>query len=166
MWQSHEQAAIVPTSGDIMPKQLVPRRPKSVADDNATKLKKYPQYEAAAKQLVAQHRQSKEEPLHLAIYYAPKRHSGDVFLFEVMDGFGGDQVDPDKKLFEFSYGSTAGFPLPPSRNLRLILTNPTEFREAARANWKAVAELRDSRRRDVAQTIFADAVGRRLVELL
>jgi hypothetical protein len=165
MWQSHKQAAIVQISGEIMPKQLAPRRPKSLVDGDGEKIR-YPQYEDPVRNLVVQHRHSKERSLHLAIYYAPKRHPGDVFLLEVIKDFGGGRVDPGREIFEFVYGSTVAFPLPPSRHLRLVLTNPTEFRKAAKGNWKAVVELRDSRRRRVAQTIFADAIGRRLVELL
>src|SRR5450432_3630103 len=132
-----------------MPK-LTARHPKSSADNGATKFK-YPHYLAAVRHLVAQHHKIKEEPLHLAVYYAPKRHPGDVFLLEVIGGFGGEHIDPEKKLFEFSYGSTSGFPLPNSRNLRLVLTNPPEFREAVHANWRALVELREAKRRKATQ---------------
>jgi hypothetical protein len=124
-------------------------------------LLKYPHYLQAVRSLVAQHKRL-DEPLHLAIYYAPKRHPGDVFLFEVIDRFGDRRVDPDNRIFELSYGSTPGFPLPPGRNLRLILTNPTEFRAAADAKWKAIVELKESNR----HVLFADQRGRKLLRLL
>ena len=146
-----------------MPKQLIAPGPRSAG--HPSRLLKYPHYLEAVKSLVAQHKQL-DEPLHLAIYYAPKRHPGDVFLFEVIDRFGDRGVDPDNKLFEFAYGSTAGFPLPPNRSLRLILTNPTEFREAAKANWTAIAELKESKRRGALNVIFADQLGRKLAGLL
>jgi len=66
----------------------------------------------------------------------PGRARRDIFLFEVIDGFSGDAVDPDGKLFEFGYGSTPAFPLAPGTSLRMILTNPTEPEEAARHGWK------------------------------
>lgn len=46
-----------------------------------------------------------------------------MFVFEVIDRFGGDTIDPGDKLFDFGYGSTPGFPLPPEASLRMILTN-------------------------------------------
>ena len=45
--------------------------------------------------LVEEHKQLHDEPLLLAIYYAPKRNPNDVFLFEVVENFGG--VRPRKK---------------------------------------------------------------------
>lgn len=130
------------------------------------KAQKFPAYLSAVKSLVDQHRKLKHEPLHLAIYYAPKRHVNDVFLLEVIDRFGDKSVDTQKKLFELSYGSTPGFPLPENRNLRLVLTNPAEFQVAAREKWKSFLELKDANEREAAEILYLDPLGRKLAELL
>src|SRR5438874_7555383 len=73
----------------------------------------YPDYKEAVQKLVKQHRKLRKEHLHLAVYLAPpKRAKRDIYLFEVIDDFGGGRTDPEKKLFTFAYGSTPGFPLP------------------------------------------------------
>src|SRR5947209_10809937 len=101
----------------------------------------YPEFEAQVRQLVEQHRKSKGERLRLAVYFSPpRRGKHDIFLFEVIDGFGGDTIDPENKLFEFGYGSTPGFPLPPGASLRMVLTNRTEFHHAVEHDWKAARE--------------------------
>jgi hypothetical protein len=145
-----------------MPK-LITRRIASPTNGGAAK---YPQYLAAVKRLVEQHRKIKDEPLHLAVYFAPKRNPRDVFLFEVIGGFGGEHIDPEKKIFEISFGSTAGFELPPSRHLRLVLTNPVEFAKAVQGKWKGVMELKEAKHRGTAQIVFRDAMGREFWELL
>jgi len=96
------------------------------------------------------------------VYFAPRRAKRDIFLFEVIDGFGGDAVDPERRLFEFAYGSTPAFPLRPGTNLRMILTNPTELEEALRDDWIGVGELRAARKAGRATVIYADARGKRL----
>jgi hypothetical protein len=127
----------------------------------------YPEFEEQVRELVDQHRKLKNEPLHLAVYFAPvRRDKRDVFVFEVIEGFGGGEVDPDGALFEFGYGSTPGFPLPAEVNLRMVLTNPTEFQNAIDNDWKGVQELRAARKAGHAIVIHADAVGKRLWTLL
>src|SRR5437764_10877397 len=94
----------------------------------ATTIETYPDFLDQVRQLVQQHRAMKQEPLRLAVYYAPlRRAKRDIFLFEVIEGFGGDEVDSEGKLFEFGYGSTPAFPLPPGTTLRMLLTNPAEL---------------------------------------
>ncbi len=108
-----------------------------------------------------QHRALKHEPLRLAVYFAPpRRGKGDIFLFEVIDGFGADGVDPDHKLFEFGYGSTPAFPMRDDLTLRMILTNPTELRVAIRDHWKGIEKLRAARDAGRSTVIYADAIGR------
>jgi hypothetical protein len=148
-----------------MVKQPTARTATLTATSRSTGSPRYPHYLRDVERLVDQHKKL-DEPLHLAIYYAPRRHPGDVFLFEIIDRFGDQRVDPDKKLFEFSYGSTPGFPLPNNRSLRLVLTNPREFGFAAKHNWKAIRELRESSRRNAVKVIFYDRLGRKLLELL
>jgi len=123
----------------------------------------YPEFEQRVRDLAQQHRRLKKERLRLAVYFAPPRRAKrDVFLFEVIDGFGGDIVDPDRRLFEFGYSSTPAFPLDPGTSLRMVLTNPTELDQAVRDDWKGIQELRAARQADQATVIYADATGRRL----
>jgi hypothetical protein len=123
----------------------------------------YPEFLDEVRQLVQQHRALKEEPLRLAVYFAPpRRGKGDVFLFEVSDGFGGDEVDAEGKLFEFGYRSTPALPLPAGVTLRMVLTNPAEFRTAVRDGWKAIQELRAARDANRATLVYSDAIGRKL----
>lgn len=127
----------------------------------------YPEFEPQVRELVAQHLKLKNGQLHLAVYFAPtRRGKDDIFVFEVIRGFGGEGIEPEEKLFEFGYGSTPGFSLPPGSTLRLVLTNPTEFQHAVDHDWKAVRELRTARQADRAIVIHADALGKRLWGLL
>lgn len=121
----------------------------------------YPNFLDQVRHLVRQHRALKHEPLRLAVYFAPpRRGKGDIFLFEVIDGFGADGVDPDHKLFEFGYGSTPAFPMRDDLTLRMILTNPTELRVAIRDHWKGIEKLRAARDAGRSTVIYADAIGR------
>src|SRR5438874_6310438 len=113
----------------------------------STTVATYPDYEEQVKKLVEQHRTMRGERLHLAVYLAPpKRAKRDIYLFEVIDDFGGGQIDPDKKLFTFAYGSTPGFPLPNSVRLWMILTNPIELETAIDENWKRLDEIRNAQK--------------------
>lgn len=125
----------------------------------------YPDFKPQVRSLVQQHRKLNKQRLRLAVYFAPPgRSKRDVFLFEVLDGFGGDAVEPKGRLFEFGYGSTPAIPLPSGTNLRMVLTNPTELDEAVRDRWKAVRELGAARTAGSASVIYADAKGKRLWE--
>jgi len=127
----------------------------------------YPDFLDQVRQLVQQHRNLKHEPLRLAVYFAPpRRGKGDVFLFEVSDGFGANELDAGNKLFEFGYGSTPALPLPPGVTLRMVLTNPAEFRAAIHDRWRAIQELRAARDAGKARVIYADATGRKLWDLV
>lgn len=122
----------------------------------------YPDYEQQVRKLVQQHRSLHDEHLHLAVYFAPpNRPKRDVYLFEVIERFGDDSIDPDQELFTFAYGSTPGFPLPAGTSLRMVLTNPVELNEAVRQDWKRVKELRASRKNGKATVIYADAKGKK-----
>jgi hypothetical protein len=127
----------------------------------------YPDFEEQVREFVQQHRKSKKERLRLAVYFAPSRRANrDVCLFEVIDGFGGDEVEAEGKLFEFAYGSTPALPLPPGTSLRMVVTNPTELKEAVRRHWKGLEELRAAREADRVTLIHADAKGKRLWDLI
>lgn len=131
-----------------------------------TAIATYPDFEPQVRDLVAQHRKLKDQRLRLAVYFAPRRAKRDIFLFEVIDGFGGDAIDPDAKLFAFGYGSTPGFPLPSGTSLRMVLTSPKEFHHAIVHDWKSVQELRAARDAGHAMIIHQDASGKRLWSLL
>ncbi len=127
-----------------------------------TTVTKYPDYKEPVKKLVEQHHKLRDEHLHLAVYFGPpNRPKRDIYLFEVIDGFGGGHIDPDKKLFSFAYGSTPGFPLPAGVSLRMILTNPAELDTAIQGNWKRVGELRNARSAGRAIVLYADTVGKK-----
>lgn len=160
-----EPADII-TVGNAMSNEAMVFVSEPGTSKSSREIVRYPAYLAAVKSFVKQHQHRKEQPVHLAIYYAGKRHVADVQLLEVVGGFGSDRVDPGRKFFEFVYGSTLGFPLPSKAYLRLILTNPKEFQEAIASKWKAITELRESFRRGRAQVIFADRLGRKLRGLL
>lgn len=102
----------------------------------------FPQHEAQAKDLIAAHGKIEDEPLLLAVYFAPERDPEDVFILEVLDGFGGNAVSDDGDLFEVTYGPSPSFPLEAGRRLHLILTNPTELRHANEKGWTSAKELR------------------------
>jgi hypothetical protein len=85
-----------------------------------------------------------DEPLLLAIYYKPDREPQDIFLFEVIENFGDGAIDSDQELFEVTFGASSGLSLEPGQLLHLVLTNPSEFEKAARANWSLMEELRQA----------------------
>ena len=125
-------------------------------------LVKYPDYKEAVGKLVQQHRKLRKKHLHLAVYLAPpNRRKRDIYLFEVLDDFGGGHIDPEKKLFTFAYGSTPGFPLPEGVRLWMIPTNPTELDKAIQENWARVGEIRKARNAGKALVMHADTKGKK-----
>jgi len=110
----------------------------------------------AVKRLIEEHREIKDEPLLLAVYFEPERDPGDVFLFEVIQGFGADRVHEDRELFEVSYYSTPQFPLGSEQRLHLVLTNPVAFWSAAQEHWPSLEEIRSAVRDGRAKVLFAD----------
>jgi hypothetical protein len=119
-----------------------------------------------SRKLVKDHQEDKDEPLHLAIYYAPERQPQDVFLFEVLGNFGSNSIDPDRELSDVTFGPVAGLPIKPSQRLHLILTNPEECRVAFRENWALAAELREAIRDGKYQVLFRDSTGDDLWKLI
>ena len=123
------------------------RGPTDTLNQMPTALVKYPDYEKAVGTLVRQHRKLRKERLHLAVYLAPpNRAKRDIYLFEVLDDFGGPHVDPEKKLFTFAYGSTPGFSLPEGARLWMTLTNPAELEIAIKEKWPRLGEIGKARR--------------------
>jgi hypothetical protein len=122
----------------------------------------YPDYKESVQWLVDQHRKVRDRRLHLAVYLAPpKRPKRDIYLFELIDDFGGGRVDPDKKLFTFAYGSTPALRLPEGASLWMILTNPVELDQAIRESWKRLDEIRSAKEAGNAIVLHADATGKR-----
>ncbi|KYF53787.1 hypothetical protein BE08_15930 [Sorangium cellulosum] len=116
--------------------------------------------------LIAEHRKRKYEPLHLAIHFAHPKHKKDVCLFEVLGGFGDGRIDPKRSIFEVEFSSNPNFPMPDERDLRLFLTSPEELREAARARWASLKQLRDALQTEQADVLYSDRVGKDLLRLL
>ena len=104
----------------------------------------FPAYESQTKRLVESHLALEDEPLLLALYYAQDADSEDVYLFEVIENFGAGDISEDKELFEVTFGSSEGFPLPSGRHLHLILTNPDELKAAFANKWEGVEAIRSA----------------------
>lgn len=104
----------------------------------------FPYFEEELRNLIKQHKKIRHEPLVWAIYYKPKRNANDIFLFEVLENFGNGGVDPDRELFEVTYGYASGFPMNKNQELHLVLTNPAEFKLAANENWAGFDELKQA----------------------
>ena len=124
-----------------------------------------PQLMAEVERLVERHRAIDDEPLLLAVYFEPDRQPGDVFVFEVIDGFGDNRVANDRTLMEASYPSTPFFPLADGHRLHLVLTNPAELAVAGRDGWIGLDEVRRAMRDGRATTVYA-APGRPDLEAL
>lgn len=124
---------------------------------------KFPQFEKQIRNLVKQHLELKDEPLHLAICYAPKRDEEDIFLFEVISGPAGGNVSSDRELFEVTYTATPGFPMDFDQRLHLILTNPSEVDVALSEGWPSLIELLDAIQSNDYQELHADSDGRAIL---
>jgi hypothetical protein len=115
------------------------------------------------KKLVHDHQQLNEEPLVLALYYSTDTKSIDVQILEVLDGFGYNEVSADRDLFDVEYASTNGFHLPIGSYLRLVLTNPVEFRQALAERWPTAVEIARAVRRGNYNVVYNNDAGRELL---
>lgn len=93
------------------------------------------------KRLIEQHRQLKHQTLLLAIYFDRREDPDSVYLLEVISQLGYDEVSDDRELFEMSYGSTEGFPVPVGNCLDIILTSAVELRVAAEEGWASLRPM-------------------------
>jgi hypothetical protein len=125
-----------------------------------------PRIEGQIRDLVEQHREIRDEPLHLAMLYEPGRESPDLFLFEVLGNFGGNEISPEPQLFEVAFGPPLGLDLEPDRSLHLVLTNPEELRVALGQRWPSAEEIRDAVRRGDYEILHADEIGQQALGLL
>lgn len=126
---------------------------------------RFPQFEAAIRQLTEQHRQLKDEPLHLAVSYGPQREQQDIFLFEVIDG-DDRRLCTDHELFETVFTSHSGFPMRADQNLHLVLTTPAELETALHEGWPSAEEIRKAIASGDYRVLHADEVGQRLLNSL
>lgn len=124
----------------------------------------FPQFEAQLQQLVQQHRDLKDEPLHLALAYAPMRDQQDIFLFEVVSNVAAMVVNPDRELFETVFASTPGFAMNSNQRLHLLLTSPEEFRVAMEENWPSAQEILAAVRADDFQVLCTDEIGKKVLD--
>jgi hypothetical protein len=122
---------------------------------------RFPQFEAQIRELTKQHRELEDEPLHLAISYAPRRDPQDIFLFEVIGGT--DSISPDRELFETAFASTLGFPMDAGQQLHLILTNLHEFEMALDEEWPSVREIVDAIRSGDYKILYDDETGKSIL---
>jgi hypothetical protein len=127
----------------------------------------FPGHESMVKELVNEHKKIKAEPLLLALYYAPDRSPEDIFLFEVIENFGGDFDEEEKDLFEVTYGSTSGFPMQAGQQLHLIIASPEELEVAVNQGWPAAKELKNAFLAGKAKVLFENQdKGKQILRLI
>lgn len=121
---------------------------------------RFPKFEAAIRRLTEQHRELQDEPLHLAIsYLPPRRDQQHIFLFEVIGG-AADSINPEHDLFEVVFEASPEFPMAPTEQLHLILTNPRELETALRDGWRLAGELVSAIQAGDFKVLHVDEVGR------
>jgi hypothetical protein len=127
---------------------------------------RFPQFEGQIRRLAEQHRELEDEPLHLALAYQPNppRDQQDIYLFEVIGGWG--ENNPDKDLFETTFEPNGLLQTGFNQRLHMILTTPVEFKAAMVENWKTAEEIVNAVRCDDYQVLHADAVGGKILELI
>ena len=127
---------------------------------------RFPKIEQAIRRLTDEHRELTDEPLHLAIaYLSASRNQQDIFLLEVVGGFG-DGINPERDLFEATYAASPEFPMDPDRELHLLLTNPNELEIALREGWPLANEVVDAIRAGDYKALYQDEVGGRVLAML
>jgi hypothetical protein len=124
-----------------------------------------PQFEAALQRLTDEHRELKDEPLHLAIVYHPKRDEQDIFLFEVIGGPMAD-VNIDRDLYEVTFDSTPGFKMPVDKKLHLVLTNAKEMKIALQEGWSLAEEIVKAVYAKDYRVLHEDETGTRVLKLI
>lgn len=127
---------------------------------------RFPQFETEIRRLTEQHRELEDEPLHLAIAFQPgaPRDQQDIYLFEVIGGWG--DSNPDKELFETTFEPNGRLPTGFSQRLHLILTTPVEFKAALEEKWKIAEEIVNSVRVQDYLVLYSDAVGEEIFDLI
>jgi hypothetical protein len=127
----------------------------------------FPTFREHVEDLVNQHRKLMDEPVLMAVYYAPDRDPDDIFLFEVLDNFSGNTIADEGDLLEVIYGPTGYFPII-TRNskLHIILASPDEFYAAAEQRTPLFREIKEAVESNRSQIIFLDPAWARLGQVL
>jgi hypothetical protein len=125
-------------------------------------------FEGPVREFVAEHLELKDEPLLFALYYKPKPDEAeeDVYLLEIADNFGSNEIDPDRELFEAGMAPPSEYGMQMGGVLRLTLTNPVEFETAVREGWGAVDALKQVVRRGSYKVIYPPDGDGRFLDLL
>jgi hypothetical protein len=129
-------------------------------------IKRFPGVERQIRELTEQHREFRDEPLHLALAYQPGRESQDIFILEIIGNFGGNEVAFDAQLFEVTFESTPSFTMEPGQKLHLVLSNPKEFRAALDQRWPTAEEILEAVRRGYFEVLHSDEIGQKALELM
>ena len=127
---------------------------------------RYPKYKKELRALAAQHKELKDEPLHLAVAYDPGRDREDMFLFEIIGRLETGEPNPEKELFEVTFQSSPAYEMPFEGRLHLILTSPQEFQEAVAKRWKLAGEFSKAVKRGDFAILHSDKVGRKMMQLV
>lgn len=119
-----------------------------------------PELRQEIRDLVNSHRRLTEEPLLLALIYNANRvqNPNDIFIFEVIDRFGDNTIDPDGDFFEVEFGTSTSVDirLPPGSKVHLVLTNPIEFSAALNKHWRRATEVTEAILRGEFEILFED----------
>jgi hypothetical protein len=129
-------------------------------------IKRFPGLESQIRDLAQQHREFRDEPLHLAIAYQPDRDPNDVFMFEPLGNVGGNEVTSEARLFEVTFESTPSFTMEGGQKLHLVLSNPLEFQAALDQRWPSAKEIRAAVQRGTFEVLHSDDIGQEAMELL
>ena len=122
---------------------------------------RFPQFEQPIRVLTEKHRQLEDEPLHLAVSYGPLRDPQDIFLFEVIGGQ--ESISPERDLFEATFASVPGLSTGLPERLHLVLTNPSELKQALDEGWPLADEIADAFRSGNYKVLHKDNVGDRML---
>jgi hypothetical protein len=102
----------------------------------------------------------------LALVIDPGRDPEDVFLFKVSEGFGLNEIGPDREFLEATLGAMEALPLEKDQRLHLIVKSPTELRAALEQSSASANEVRDAIRGDDFEILFQDEQGLDMMEWL
>jgi len=127
---------------------------------------RFPRFAESLRRLTEQHRELEDEPLHLAIAFqpTPPRDQQDVYLLEVIGGWGED--NPDKELFETTFEPNGRLQTGFDQRLHLILTTPAELKTAMEEHWASAEEIVNAVRCADYEVLYSDEVGRGVLDRL
>jgi hypothetical protein len=126
---------------------------------------RFPQFERPLRELIRQHKEIKDEPLHLAISYASPRDPQDIFLLEVAGGLWAER-SAERELFEVTFTATSGFPMEPDQLLHLVLSTPEEIAVALHEGWPSAKDVVGAIRDGDYKVLHADVTGKKILRLI